>query len=325
MPAEETPIKVLAQLWRMSRAMFARDREVEVRLRRDLDAVIYDRPGLWMDDARLARLQDQLQEVARASVSGSLAYGVLKRERAPFENRLVVVARRPATGEVVGFNALPWLKVRLGERVVTVMHFGLIMIHPQHQRQGLQGLLYGLGAINAFHRTKDRPLWISSVTEVPAVFGAFSDQVIAPYPSFRTAAPPSALYRELATGIMAQHRHEFGVGPEAGFDAERFVITGSYTGGSDALKKTFASAPPYRDAACNDFCREHLDYERGDDFLQIAQMDATVVTNWLTRRIPADLRPALARQMKLWSYPSDRAAGRGPDGSAELPTDVEPA
>ncbi|HSZ83639.1 MAG TPA: hypothetical protein VLA14_15245 [Polyangia bacterium] len=303
MRPEENAIKVLAQIWRMGRAVLTREREVTARLRADVEAVIYDRPGLWMDDARLARLQAELQTVARAAVPGSLAYGVLKGERAPFENRLVVVARNTTSGEVAGFNALPWLTVELGGRTVTVMHFGLLIIHPRHQRQGLQGLLYGLGAFSAFHRSTDRPLWISNVTEVPAVFGAVCDQVQAPYPSFRGDAPPTPTQRALATAIMDRHRHEFGVGPEAGFDADRFVITGSYTGGSDALKKTFESAPPYRDPACNDFCRAQLDYGRGDDFLQIGQLDATVVTNWLTRRIPAELRPALARQMKVWNYP----------------------
>jgi hypothetical protein len=303
MPAEENAIKVLAQLWRMSRAVLAREREVKVRLRADVEAVIYDRPGRWMDDERMARLQAELREVASAAVPGSLAYGVLTGERAPFENRLVVVARHTPTGRVAGFNALPWLEVDIGGRTVTVMHFGLLIIHPRNQRQGLQGLLYGLGAFSAYHRSKDRPLWISNVTEVPAVFGAVCDQVQAPYPTYRGSGPPTDAQRALATAIMARHRHEFGVGPEAGFDADRFVITGSYTGGSDALKKTFESAPAYRVAACNDFCRAELDYARGDDFLQIGQLDATVITNWLTRRIPADLRPTLARQMKVWTYP----------------------
>jgi hypothetical protein len=314
MPVEESLIKVLTQLLRMSRAVLARDRQVEVRLRSDVDAVIYDRPGLWMDDAELARLREDVRGVARAAVPGSLDYGVLKDARAPFENRLVVVARHRESGEVAGFNALPWLDVHLGGRRVIVMHFGLLIIHPRHQRQGLQGLLYGLGAFSAYHRVKERPLWISNVTEVPAVFGAVCDQIQAPYPDYRSRTPPTALHRALAAAIMEQHRHEFGVGPEAGFDADRFIITGSYTGGSDALKKTFESAPAYREAACNDFCRAQLDYGRGDDFLQIGQLDATVITNWITRRIPADLRPALAHRMKLWSYPATAATGEGARG-----------
>jgi hypothetical protein len=105
---------------------------------------------------------------------------------------------------------------------------------------------------------------------------------------------------------MESHSHEFGTRKGVPFDAERFVIQGSYEGGSDALKKTFASAPKHRLAAVNDFCREQLDYGRGDDFLQIAQLDGAVISNWLALRIPEPLRPQAARQMKLWTYPGAR-------------------
>jgi hypothetical protein len=286
----------------------ARDREVHVRLGPTLVATIYDRPGLWMDDAQLGRLQDQIGNVARAAIPGPLTYGVFLRERRPFENRLIVIGRNTQSDTVVGFNALPWLKVRLGERTITVMHLGLLVIHPEHQRQGLLGLLYGLGAFNAFHRVRQRPLYLSNVTEVPAVFGAVCDQVIDAFPHYDRCTPPSDEYRAIAQAIFDQHRHEFGVGADARFDPQRFIIQGSYTGGSDALKKTFEQAPAHRNDACNQYCRAALDYGRGDDFLQIGRMDLTVITNWLTRRIPRDFRPALARQMRLWTYPSPRRA-----------------
>jgi hypothetical protein len=306
----EGAIKVIAQMARVLRGILARGREVHVRLGPTLAATIYDCPGLWMDDARLGHLQDEIASVARAAIPGALSYGVLLRQRRPYENRLIVVGRNVVTGQVVGFNALPWLKVQLPARTVTVMHFGLLIIHPDHQRQGLQGMLYGLGAFNAYQRVRERPLYMSNVTEVPAVFGAVCEQVVNPYPHFRSVAPPEG-YRAIAQAIFAQHRHEFGVGADARFDADRFVIEGSYTGGSDALKKTFDRAAAHRNPACNAFCQAQLDYGRGDDFLQIGIMDVTVITNWMTRRIPAEFRPKLARQMKLWTYPTTKATAQG--------------
>jgi hypothetical protein len=304
----EAAIKLLAQMARaamvVARGVLSREREVRVRLTATLEATIYDRPGLWMDDERLAALQSEIAAVARAALPGPLNYGVFLRDRRPFENRLIVMGRVRDGGGAAGFNALPWLDVRLGDRTLPVMHFGLLVIHPRHQRKGLQGLLYGLGAFNAYHRTRQRPFYISNVTEVPAVFGAICDQTVAPYPSYTSSDPPPALYREIARAILDQHRHEFGVGPEATFDAERFVIQGSYTGGSEGLKRRFDDLPGYRVDACNQFCRAQLDYQRGDDFLQIARMDHTVISNWLTRRIPGEFRPRLARQMKLWTYPA---------------------
>ena len=275
-----------------------------MRLGPDVVATIYDKPGRFMEDDELGRLREELRTVARAAIPGDLDYGVFRDLRTPYENRLIVVGRHLPTGEVIGFNAMPELEVRLDAReTVRVLHLGLLVIHPRYQRRGYQGLLYFLGAFSAMHRIPERPVWISNVTEVPAVFGAVSDSFLAVYPSYRGPCEPPPRHRAIALGILRDHSHEFGVEKGTPFDAERFVIMGSYTGGSDALKKTFASAPKHREALANDFCERHLDYGRGDDFLQIAQLDHSVFARWMTERLPADLRPAAARQMKVWEYP----------------------
>jgi hypothetical protein len=92
---------------------------------------------------------------------------------------------------------------------------------------------------------------------------------------------------------MARHRAVFGVGVEAGFDEERFVITDAYTGGSDALKKTFEVAPKYRNAIYNEFCARELDYGRGDDVLQIGRIDLAGARRYLLREVPSGSLPAL--------------------------------
>ena len=92
---------------------------------------------------------------------------------------------------------------------------------------------------------------------------------------------------------MAHHRAVFGVGEEAGFDEARFVITNAYTGGSDALKKTFESAPKHRKPEYNLFCERELDYQRGDDFLQIARIDLAASRRYLFDAVPRGSLPAL--------------------------------
>jgi hypothetical protein len=100
--------------------------------------------------------------------------------------------------------------------------------------------------------------------------------------------------RILARRIMAGHRHVFGVGPEAGFDEDRFVITNAYTGGSDDLKKTWDQAPKHRDPVVNDFMRGQLDYDRGDDLLQLGLMDMAAMTRFLRREVPKGAWAGLA-------------------------------
>ena len=287
---------------RLIRAALSSRNAVSLRLTGDVEATIYDCPGKWMGDADLDRLRDELKGVAMAAIPGELTYGVFSPSRAPYENRLVVVGRHLGRGEAIGFNAMPRLTLSVDGKTMTALHLGLLVIHPKYQRQGFQGLLYGLGGFSALHRIREPRVWVSNVTEVPSVFGAVADNFLDVFPHYERQGPPPALHRRIAEAIMAEHRHEFGVGPEAVFDAERFVIQGSYTGGSDALKKSFTSAAKYRAPAANAFCERELDYTRGDDFLQVGCFDATVITNWLTRRIPEGLRPQTARQMKLWTY-----------------------
>ena len=88
----------------------------------------------------------------------------------------------------------------------------------------------------------------------------------------------------------------FGVGAEAGFDEDRFVITNAYTGGSDNLKKTLDQAPKHRDPRANALCEKELDYGRGDDFLQIARLDMPSVRAFLLREVPRASLPAVLYQ-----------------------------
>src|SRR4029079_12677201 len=117
----------------------------------------------------------------------------------------------------------------------------------------------------------------------------FSDVFPTPHPDARQ----SFAHLQLARGIMSRHRAVFGVGEEAGFDEARFVITNAYTGGSDALKKTFEAAPKHRDAIYNDFCARELDYARGDDVLQLGRIDLAGARRYLLSEVPHGSLPSL--------------------------------
>jgi hypothetical protein len=125
------------------------------------------------------------------------------------------------------------------------------------------------------------------------VFGmvceTFSDVFPAPIP----AARQSFAHLQLARGIMSDHRAVFGVGGDAGFDEARFVITNAYTGGSEALKKPFETAPKHRNEEYNAFCSRELDYARGDDVLQLGRIDLGGARRYLLREVPAGSLPAL--------------------------------
>lgn len=260
---------------------------MDVSLRSGTDYVvrIVERPGLWMTAEDLAALSESLRVVAgRTLDAGTLTYGVFSGDKSRMGAVIITLVSR-RDGTPIAFNALAVMTLETAPHPTEVLHLGLVMVDPDERSKNLSWVLYGLTCFLIFFRRQFRPVWVSNVTQVPAVVGMvsemFSDVWPGPDQGRRTLN-----HLLLGRRIMAEQRHIFGVGDDAGFDEERFVITDAYTGGSDDLKKTWDNAPKHRDARYNDFCAGALDYGRGDDVLQLGQMDLAAMRTYLAREVP---------------------------------------
>ncbi len=198
----------------------------------------------------LAALSADLRRVAARTLdAGSLTYGVFSGDKARMGAVIItLVARRDGTP--IAFNALAVMELDTAPHPTDVLHLGLVMVDPDARSQNLSWVLYGLTCFLIFFRRQFRPVWVSNVTQVPAVVGMVSEMFSDVWPS-PDGGRRTLNHLLLAREIMATQRHVFGVGDDAGFDEERFVITDAYTGGSDDLKKTWDSAPKHRDARYN--------------------------------------------------------------------------
>ncbi|WP_249164256.1 hypothetical protein [Bradyrhizobium jicamae] len=255
---------------------------------------IVESPGLSLPQAELDALVAQLRIVAAKTLpQESLTYGIFSGEPERLSHAIVTLISEEESGRPIAFNALSVMDVPLDGEPVEVTHLGLVMVDPDVRGQGLSWVLYGLTALVLFARDGLRPKWISNVTQVPSVVGMVCDTFSDVYPSPLPGARQSFAHLQLARGIMARHRSVFGVGAEAGFDEARSVITNAYTGGSDALKKTFEVAPKHRSEIYNDFCARELDYVRGDDVLQLGRIDLAGARRYLLSEVPHGSLPAL--------------------------------
>jgi hypothetical protein len=251
-------------------------------LRFDSDAVlsarIVGRPGAWMKSYELNALVDDLRTVAAHTLPrGTLTYGVFSADRSHLERAVITVLYERATGKPIAFNALALIEGELHGRSIEVTHLGLVMVAPNVRAKGLSWHLYGLTCLILFARRRFRTMWISNVTQVPAIIGRVVENFSDVFPGPNCRAKPSADHLALAKQIMKHHRRVFGVGDDAVFDESRFVIENAYTGGSDHLKKTFSEVQLHRDASYNAFCARELNYTRGDDILQLGRMDIPAV------------------------------------------------
>lgn len=254
---------------------------------------IVDRPGLWMAPEQLGALVADIRAIARETLpAGDLTYGVLGGDPARLKSSVLTVVYDAHSGRPVAFNALAWMAMTLRGRPVDVLHMGLVMVSPTTRSQGLSWILYGLTCFLLFARGGMRPIWISNVTQVPAVVGMVSESFAQVFPQ---PDGPAQTFEQLfiARQIMRLHRHVFGVGPDASFDEARFVIANAYTGGSDDLKKTFAQAAKHRQDKYNRMCETTLDYARGDDFLQVGQVNMAAAQKYAFAEIPRASLPGI--------------------------------
>ena len=256
---------------------------------------IVERPGLGLSPEALAKLVDDLKTVARTTLtSGDLDYGVFAQQGEALKTSVVTVVYDARTRQPIAFNALALMDAELGGRSIEILHLGLVMVDPGYRGRGLSDMLYGLTCVLLFVRRQCRPLYLSNVTQVPAVFGMVAETFADVFPTPDRTTGPNVAHRLLARQIMARWRHVFGVGVEAEYDAERSIIKNAYTGGSDNLKKTFAAAAPHRKDAYNAFCERELDYDRGDDVLQIGQINMEAASRYLARIARPGSAPWLA-------------------------------
>lgn len=252
---------------------------------RSLGVSIVERPGMELSREDQEALLEECRTVVRACLGGSdLAYGIFGPDPSALD-RCVVTVVRDASDRPIAFNALPLLEVDLGGARIELVHLGLVMVDPSHRGGGLSWILYGLTCFLLFARRQFRPLWLSSVTQVPAVVGMVAETFDEVWPA-QSGTRRSFAHVHLARQIMRDHRAAFGVSEDAGYDDARSVILDAYRGGSDGLKKRIEDAPPHRDARYGEFCARELDYGRGDDVLQVGQINFATARRFVSQSVP---------------------------------------
>lgn len=261
---------------------------------------ILERPGIILSATEQLQLVEELKELTVKCVNGKeLNYGIFKAQSPSLNQAILTLIRDSTSGKLIAFNALSIMDLQIGRNSERVLHLGLVMIDPSVRARGLSWLLYGLTVNIIFLRNHLEPLWISNVSQVPAIIGMVAEGFINVYPHPLGRDRRTLEHLLVARAIMKDHRSVFGVGDDCEFDEEHFIIKNAYTGGSDNLKKTYDEAPKHRNTAINDFCKQHLDYQRGDDFLQISQLSIASTQAYTLHSIP---RKSILRVIYLFAF-----------------------
>lgn len=231
----------------------------------------YRFPGRWMPDAQLDELRGILKRVARYRLDPLPDYGIFLPDREPFRNRIVTVVfedDRP-----VGFSAMVWLPLRVDDEPHDVLHLGLVVTTPNRLSRNLLWQMYYFPVFFVGLHRFLRPFWVSCVSLEPSVIGAVSDGFHTVRPHYQEDRSQDSTRLAIARQIVEGHAHEFGAGEMARLNEETFVIEGSCRGPSETLRASYRGAAKYSKRECNEYCRDLLDYDRGDELLQLGRAD----------------------------------------------------
>ena len=252
---------------------------------------ILEKPEYLLDEIEQKSLREEIYALSLKCTPNNQAldYGIFND---PNHNNILnqcilTLIRDNNSNKLIAFNCLPLLDLTLKNKPIYFVHLGLVMIDPDYRSKGLLYILYGLTVVIMFCRKRLTPIWVSNVTQVPAVVGSFSENFNNVFPNALNNSRRSFDHLSLVRQIMLNHRHVFGVGNDAEFDEKMFIIKNAYTGGSDNLLKTWNQVTKYRNDTVNDFCQKHLNYDRGDDFIQIGKFDFFALQKYIIRMIPA--------------------------------------
>jgi hypothetical protein len=245
--------------------------------REKLYAKTFKFPGKWMPDKELEQLQQQLAGLGRRALGEVPDYGVYRHSRVPYHNRIITVVYTRKGDKPVAFSAMVVWQIKLSssKKAQSIVHLGLVVVDPAYRGRKVMYRAYHRPLFQYFAGRFFRPFWITSTTMEPVIMGSVGDSFSRVFPHYlqEDSKRPPADHLEIAGAFVTQHGHEIGIAKNTWLDKEHFIIRGSSLGASRELMHDYEHTAKYRVKACNEFCRHHLRYDRGDEFIQVGRVD----------------------------------------------------
>jgi len=226
---------------------------------------IYSKPGVWMNEKDLKRLQERLSGIAEKRLKTKPRFSFFKDVRY-LNNKLVVICADKKTKDDCSCCVLSYLGTY---RKRSVIHCGAV--YSNAENQGTMKLLYGFAGLyimikNLFFRK----VYVTSLTHVPKIFGMFSEQFYRVYPDSRTGREAGNFHLKIKDLFFNTYIKEWDLSELPQIDGS-FVIRGFrlQDDGTMLYPDTVETVPRHRKVEYNTRCFNLLDYENGDEVFQV--------------------------------------------------------
>ena len=246
------------------------------------------RPGVTLPDRDCRELVEEVRHVASTCFDDVPDYQIMRGTPDEVNDKALAVARRP-DGKMAGFCSCVLLPV---EGVGEVLHLGLTCVHPDDRSAGLTHKLTRKVILSYMvrHKPLGRKLWISNCAAVLSSLGNVAQHFEAVYPApFEENEPMQEHYR-IADAVDRLYRDKIYIMEDAVFDPETFVFRGSVR---DTVFQKEEEDVRYhhRKPKLNDYYKDRMNFQDGDEVLQIGFTSAlTPLKHMLRRRKPSQQR-----------------------------------
>jgi len=232
-----------------------------------------------MSDAELERFVADLQSVGAACFTSIPNYQCLSGRRTDLADIVITVARRE-DGTIGGFSSSLLLDVP-GLRK-PVLHLGLTCVNPQDRGQRLTHRLTVSLVMKYLARHRPRgKVWVSSVACVLSSIGSVALNFDDVYPSpYSSIDKPTKTHLKIADTVSARYRDRIFIRNDATLDRNAFVFRGSVRG-TVFQKEGDDSRYLHRDDQINDWYSAMLNFDDGDEVIQIGHYSLRSFTRYL--------------------------------------------
>lgn len=225
-------------------------------------------------------LVDELRAVAASCFDPVPSYQALVPHADALDGKLIATAR-DESGQLVGFMSAVLIDV---DGVGEVLHTGLTCVRPEARGARLtHRLSRALLMSHLVRRGLFGTVWFSNVACVLSSLGNIALHFDNVYPSPYGGTRPNAQHLAVARAIDERYREDIAINDDAVFDPLAFVFRGSVDGTGFA-KHEDDPRFRHRSDALNRFYGDRMDFEQGDEVLQVGKYSLLTFASYLTGR-----------------------------------------
>jgi hypothetical protein len=237
-------------------------------------------PGKYLSEEKRTKLTAELRSVASQCFDETPHYQVLTGDREEYERAVITLARNKQ-GKLIGFVSALVLKV---EEVGNVLHLGLTCVAPEARGLKLTHKLTSKMLMS--YLFKESPLtetWITNCACVLSSLGNVALYFEDLYPSPYGVEVPSMTHVNIAKEVDRKYRGPIAINDTAKFNLSTFIFEASVEG-TTFSKDSNDLRFHHRDQALTRYYQDILDFERGDEVLQVGKVSLMTFPKYIAKK-----------------------------------------